>query len=143
MNTIKSLLPIALLLTIIAVISCGEKKKSAKDLLYDEVIAVHDEIMPKMDDMMKYKKQLSQKIDTLIAQGADQNKEVIESLKKSVKDLEMANDQMMDWMHQFNPDFKDMTKKEIMDYLKDQKTKIEQVGQTTSDALTNAEKLLK
>ncbi len=138
----KSLFPIFLLLTIISVVSCGEKKKSAKDLLYDKVIAIHDEIMPKMGDIMKYKKQLSQKMDTLIAEGADQNVESIESLKKTVKDLEISNDEMMNWMHQFNPEFEDMTEKEIMDYLNDQKTKIEKVGKTTSEALTNAEKLL-
>ena len=47
-----------LLLLVMMLASCGEQKKSAKDELYDKVMAVHDEIMPKMGAIMKYKKQI-------------------------------------------------------------------------------------
>lgn len=131
-----------IVLAVVTISSCGEKKKSQQDLLYDEVIAIHDEIMPKMGDIMKYKKLLTQRVNTLIDEGMEENAVTIEAVKKAVADLEVSHEEMMDWMHQFNPEFKDMTEKEIMDYLNDQKTKIEQVGKTTSEALTNAEKLL-
>ena len=49
--------------------SCGDKDKEAQEELYKKVIAVHDEIMPKMGDIMKYKKQLKEKVEELTSAG--------------------------------------------------------------------------
>ncbi len=122
--------------------SCGEQKKSAKDKLYDKVMAVHDEIMPKMGDIMKYKKQFNEKMNALIEESEEANADKIDELKVAIAYLENSHDEMMDWMHGFSGDFKEMTKKEILEYLNGQKKKIEKVGIATNNALKNAEELL-
>lgn len=122
--------------------SCDEQKKSAKDELYEKVMAVHDEIMPKMGPIMKYKKQLNEKIDTHIKEGAETNADKIAELTQAIADLDNSHEVMMNWMHGFDNDFEGMVNEEIMKYLNDQKKKIEQVGELTNRALKNAEELL-
>ena len=121
--------------------SCEEKKKEAQDVLYDQVMEVHDEIMPKMGDIMKYKKQLKSKVDAL-AENAEMNSEKISELQQAIAELDNSHEEMMAWMREFNPDFEGLVSEEIMKYLDEQKAKIEQVGKVTYAALNHAEKLL-
>lgn len=136
----KKILSFALL-TLLWTMSCEEKKKEAKDVLYDQVMEIHDEIMPKMGDIMKYKKQLKSKMDALV-ENPEENSERIDALNQAITDLDNSHDEMMGWMREFNPDFESMTSEEIMNYLDEQKVKIEQVGKVTHAALNNAEELL-
>jgi uncharacterized protein YoxC len=129
------------LLTLIWMMSCEEKKKEAKDVLYEQVMEVHDEIMPKMGDIMKYKKQLKSKVDAL-AENAEVNSEKIGELQQAITDLDNSHEEMMAWMREFNPDFEGMVSEEIMKYLVEQKAKIERVGKETYAALKQAEELL-
>ncbi|MDZ7604871.1 MAG: hypothetical protein U5K79_04635 [Cyclobacteriaceae bacterium] len=130
---------ILLLFTIVMVFSCTDKKagNSHEDLM-QAVMTVHDEVMPKMGDIMKYKKQIDEKIQALQAAGADANQDVINKLQKVSDDLDASHVQMMDWMHEFNSDFEGMKEDDVIKYLNDQKTKIEQVGQQTEAALKEA-----
>ena len=91
---------------------------------------------------MKYKKQLNEKIDQLIEEGADANADKIAELKVAVADLDNSHKEMMNWMHGFDPDFEGKVKEDVMKYLKDQQNKIESVGELTNCALKNAEELL-
>ena len=131
-----------LLLIVMMFASCGEQKKNAKEELYEKVMAIHDEIMPKMGAIMKYKKQLNGKIDALIEEDADANADKIAELTKAIADLDNSHKEMMNWMHGFDPDFEGKVKEEVMKYLKDQENKIESVAKITNNALKNAEALL-
>ncbi len=124
------------------VASCGEQKKSTQDALFDNVMEIHDEIMAKMGEIMNYKRQLNEKMSVLVAEGEEANTDKINELKNVIKSLEHSNDEMMNWMHGFSGDFKEMTKKEILEYLNNQKRKIEHVGIMTNQALKDAEELL-
>ena len=137
----KSTIPL-FLFVLLMFASCGEQKKNAKEELYDKVMAVHDEIMPKMGAIMKYKKQLNEKIDQLIEEGADANADKIAELKVAVADLDNSHKEMMNWMHGFDPDFEGKVKEDVMKYLKDQENKIKSVANITNNALKNAEELL-
>ena len=136
----KTYLSLFLMITLFAV-SCGEKKKEAKDELYDKVMAVHDEIMPKMGDIMKYKKQLQEKVDALsAAEEIDSAK--ISELEQAIADLDHSHEEMMGWMRQFDNDFEGMVNEDIMKYLNTQMDKIKKVGEVTNAALKNAEDML-
>ena len=137
----KTILPV-FLLTFLFMSSCGEKKQSAQEMLKDKVMAVHDEIMPKMGDIMKYKKELNAKIKALTEAGSEENATQIDELTKAVEGLENSHEGMMNWMHQYNSDFEDKVQEEVMAYLKGQMTKIEDVAKTTNSALKKAEELL-
>jgi len=131
-----------ILITLALLVGCSDQKKSAVDELKDNVMAVHDEVMPKMGDIMKYKKQLNNRIDELVDDGAEENAEKIAELKKAVDNLDNSHKDMMNWMHQFNSNFDDMVEDEIMKYLNEQMKKIENVANTTNAALKNAEEIL-
>ena len=137
----KRTLPIYLLLLLIFA-SCGEKKDNTQKELLDKVLAVHDEVMPKMGDIMKYKKELNAKIDALIEAGSEENANQIDTFKKAIEDLDNSHDGMMNWMHGFDRNFDSEVQEEVIAYLKDQMTKIETVGKKTNTALKNAEELL-
>ena len=137
----KTIFPILIVL-LLSIASCGGKEKSKQEVLLDKVMAVHDEVMPKMGDLMSYKRQLNERIEELHAEGIEDNASKIAQLRKAADDLQNSHDEMMSWMHQFDKNFKGMVEKEIMDYLKDQMKKIEQVGVSTNNALKNAEELL-
>ena len=133
----KSAIPL-FLIVLLMFASC----ESAKDKLYKQVMAVHDEIMPKMGAIMKYKKQLNKKIDTLIEEGNDANADKIAELTQAIADLDNSHEEMMNWMREFDNDFEGMVNEEVMEYLNNQKKKIENVGKVTNSALSNAEKIL-
>ena len=133
---------ILVFVTLIFTFACNEKKKNAVEELKEKVFAVHDEIMPKMGDIMRYKKQLNKRIDDLNDAGADENAEKITELKKVVEELDSSQEGMMNWMHEFNSNFDDMVEDQILKYLNDQMTKIENVAKATNKALNDAEEIL-
>lgn len=136
----KNILSIFLVMLVFA--SCGEKKDNSQQELLKKVMAVHDEIMPKMGDIMKYKKQLNAKIDELTKAGVEDNQAEITELKKAAEDLENSHDGMMNWMHGFDRNFNSEVQSEVIAYMKDQMTKIENVGKMTNTAIANAKELL-
>jgi len=134
---------ILLLFTIVLLFSCTEKKQgNSQEQLMEGVMAVHDEVMPKMGDIMKYKKQISEKMQELQAAGADANQDAISKLQKVSDDLDASHEQMMNWMHGFHTDFEGMKEEDIIKYLQDEKDKIEQVGQKAENTLKEAVAIL-
>lgn len=137
MVTMKN--PFLLLFSIMLFYSCTEKKQeNSQDQLMQSVMAVHDEVMPKMSDIMKYKKQIGEKIQELRAAGEDANKDMITRLEEVSNDLDTSHKEMMDWMHGFNPQFEGMKEEDVVKYLNDEKAKIEQVGQQVEATLKEA-----
>jgi hypothetical protein len=124
----------------ILLVACEEKPKET-DVLYKKVMEVHDEIMPKMGDIMKLKKQLKEKLAELdTATEIDRAK--IDDIERAIADLDNSHEEMMGWMRQFDRDFEGMVNEEILKYLNDQKGRIEKVGQVTNAALQNAKEQL-
>lgn len=72
-------------------LTCGHKGDK-NDPLYKEVMAIHDEVMPKMSTMHKIKKQLRQLPNS-------SEKEVLNLLQN----LDEADEAMMVWMADFDP----------------------------------------
>ena len=73
----------------------------AKELrpLYDEVMAIHDEAMPKLSDIAKLQDQLVATLDTLRAQDA---KEELRRANRILGELNRAENAMWSWMHNFS-----------------------------------------
>lgn len=85
-------------------ISCDStsQEKNTYDALYKEVIAAHDQVMPKMGELSALSQSLKQQIDST------QQSTVI--YEKGIEDLENSYDFMMEWMHDFSAEFvKDQT----------------------------------
>lgn len=80
-------------------------EKEAKDpemekaqTIYTEAIAIHDEVMPRMDDIMRLKRKLNAQKDSLSQLGADTYAARIDSIELLVANLEKADKAMMQWM---------------------------------------------
>ncbi|MEO8471949.1 MAG: hypothetical protein ABI477_07135 [Chryseolinea sp.] len=105
--------------------------------LYDEVMAVHDEIMPKLDDIYKLKESLKNKIADTPALANDKKQEIESTIVK----LDSASEGMMDWMHKFSPLPDSTDETAAREYLEKEKVKIEKVKQNMLQALEKANAL--
>lgn len=112
-------------------VTIEDNPTEGENALYKEVMAIHDEVMPVMGELMALNKQIKQRHDTL------ENAQQKEDLQQLSAELEAANEGMMNWMRKFNPNIKNMTYEETMNYLTEEKKKIEEVRK---DMLTAKEK---
>jgi len=106
--------------------------------LVREVMVIHDEVMPKMDDIYKVQKQLRK-------EGADIK---TGALRKEIDDhilsLEQAGEGMMDWMANLKlPSENDTrTHEEIMSYLAKEKIEIQHVSDDMNGSIAAGKELL-
>jgi len=122
------------LLTILLVacfaISCGPKEITPTSQLHDQVMVVHDEVMPKMKDIYKLKKALRK----LNKDKSD------ESIMSAIAALSTADDEMMDWMAEYSRP-KQHSAESIL-YLKGQMAKIKVVKSSMLAAINNAQTII-
>ncbi|WP_232835025.1 hypothetical protein [Pleomorphovibrio marinus] len=113
----------------------GSEEKDEVEELKTEVIAIHDEVMPKMGQLRDYQKQLSAKAEELEAQAA-------ESYLQAAIACEKAYEGMFEWMRQFDSTLEGMSEEEAMGYLEEQREKVVIVNEDIKEALKEAEVLL-
>lgn len=138
MNKFKSLF-LAVIIGF-AAIACesGPTEEEQQNSLKDEVMEIHDEVMPKMGEMNTLKNELLADADSLSADSSNvENLELSIDLKQIASELEEANKSMMDWMRNYKPTFDEQTHEEIMQYLEDQKVK---AGEVKTKILTSIKK---
>lgn len=112
-------------------IACESGSKNELDKLEAEVMAVHDEIMPKMGDIMALKEGLAANLKKTDSTSANYRKikQETDSLSYLLTD---SDNGMMDWMDQYNADtLKAISAEDASKYLLDQKLKINIVKQST------------
>lgn len=122
----------------------GHDQESSKDnddpnlALYDQVMDIHDEVMPKMEDLYKLKKDLQDKIAAAPGMVPDQKKE----LENMISNLDSASSAMMDWMHQFNPLPDSVNEEAAREYLENEMQRIKQVRDRTNETLEKAKLMI-
>jgi hypothetical protein len=119
--------------------SCAENKI---EVLHKEIMAVHDDIMPKTGEISYLYLSFRKKMETDSSISINQRNE----LSEQAADLEKAEDEMMTWMNDFiSPQKLLATKneKEILSYLNEQKEVISRIKIHTETSLEKAEKLKK
>jgi len=121
--------------------ACAPDKKESNEKLKEEVISIHDEVMPKMDELKKLQKEISQKSKDL-AGDSIANSQQIEKLNAIVADLDAAFEGMFVWMRQFKSTYEDMSPEEVEVYLLDQKIKVQEVNDQIKVSILAANKEL-
>ena len=108
---------------------------SENQVLYNEVMKIHDEVMPKLDDIHKKKEALKNKIaNTPDMPAADKQK-----IEARIARLDSAGESMMVWMREFNP-LPDSTGEErAREYLENEMERVKKVRQNILSALEDAE----
>jgi hypothetical protein len=124
MSKIFYTLSIALLL-----VSCGPDENT---ILYNQVMDIHDEVMPKMEDLYNLKKELQGKLKTDSATISADERAAIEA---RITKIDAADKQMMDWMHGFAPPEKDADKAQAKAYLEAELVKVKAVRESILDAM--------
>lgn len=122
--------------------SCGNKQVEKNKVQREQIIAVHDEVMPKMGQLKSMEKAALQKVEEL--QSSDfPNLEKIESLKNLASQLNLAYEGMFVWMRQYNTEDGEQTPEEVKAYLEEQLLLVSKVNEDIKVALDQAEQLLK
>ncbi|WP_299170950.1 hypothetical protein [uncultured Allomuricauda sp.] len=134
---------LSILTTFVLVLSysCKEQKKMEEGpTQMEEVMAVHDEVMPKMGKLGKLVGELKSKVDTT-ALGQE--------YESAMKELQEANNSMMEWMMNFGNRFdsdeildgKELTE-EKQQWLNEEEVKVEALREQINSSIAKAEALL-
>ncbi|MBL7852622.1 MAG: hypothetical protein JNN04_17090 [Cyclobacteriaceae bacterium] len=101
-------------------------------VLYDQVMDIHDEVMPRTEDLHNLKKKLQEQI----AATPDMVVEERQKLERRIARLDSVDKMMMDWMHYFDlPD--SLTDEARREYLETQMEKIKQVREAILEAIAS------
>ena len=104
---------------------------------YDKVIAVHDEVMPKMAYISELKGQIEERMN------ASADSLVINEWKSLMINLDVADEAMWVWMRQFNSDLEKIDIVEALEYLKSEQVNVDEVARKINTAIAAAEESLK
>ena len=123
---------LTLLMLLLIFYACNEKQKAAKTVqtpLYEEVMAIHDQVMPEMTTIHNLKKDLK----------AMEKPEIKDIILNEIKELNDADEAMMSWMAAFKVP-EDKTQEEA--YLLLEKEKIKQVSDIMYSSMDRAKKMI-
>lgn len=138
MNRLISLFTPGLFLLILA---CGPNLVEENKIIREQLIAVHDEVMPQMGTLKSLEKKATQEIEELSA------REPVDSVKIKnhevlAFDLDEAYEGMFIWMRQYEPEDGDKNPVEIKAYLEEQMKMVTEVNKKMKAVLERAEKEL-
>lgn len=120
--------------------ACADKAQEAEQQKsWDEMMVVHDEVMPRMSDINALSKQMEAMAGDTTLKG-----DLRDSARKALYDLQAADKAMWDWMYGIRqlPDLRTEKKhEEILQYLRDETGKIAEVKNAMLGSIEAAEAL--
>jgi len=114
--------------------------EAREQALYRQVINIHDEVMPKLQAISNLKGEVEEKIDEFEAN--DKEDTLLNTLREQLINLDVADQSMMDWMHDFKTTYDGWTHEETMEYLQKEKERILQTGELVDESIASARSLL-
>jgi hypothetical protein len=138
MKLSHSLLIAGLLLLIGCTPSDSKKDQTADDAnsdnpneaLYNQVMDVHDEVMPKMQDLYQLKIDLQEKL-----KGANLSEEQKQDLQNRIVRVDSVSQLMMEWMHKFDPLPDSADREDAREYLESEMEKIKKVKEAMLETI--------
>jgi hypothetical protein len=136
----------ALFISLIILASCAKTGKhedhdheaansdNPNQALYDQVMDIHDEVMPRSEDIYQLKKEIQEKIANTPDLIAEKKKE----LEMTIAQLDSADQSMMDWMHHFHPLPDSADQEKARAYLESEMEKIKKVRELTNESIEKA-----
>lgn len=106
----------------------------ANQELYDEVMRIHDEVMPKLDDIYKLK---TAKKTRLEMPGLPEQERL--QIQNDIARLDSASEGMMVWMRKFDPIADSVDEDKARAYLETELEKVKQVREDILEALQSAQ----
>jgi uncharacterized coiled-coil DUF342 family protein len=124
----------------VSLFACNTLEKE-NEKLHEEVIAIHDEVMPVMGKVKSLQNNLLENVDKLKKEDSLAHGEKIQTMITTASELDMAYENMFVWMRQFNTEYGNMTAEEANLYLKEQKKSVAKVNSDIKEALAKGEAL--
>lgn len=125
----SSLLIIISLVIISAACSKKQENQVSEKPLYDQVMEIHDEVMPSMGELNRLKRELKDKL----AAATELTPEERAALEQTIQKVESASDGMMIWMREFNPE--DYEGDALQQYLEGEMIRVQKVKKDILEAL--------
>lgn len=119
--------------------SCGAEKNE-NEVLKEQVIAIHDEVMPEIGHLKNQQSKLIEKANSL--ENETSATSYRRELNLAAQSCESAYDNMFVWMRQFKSEYDDMSEEETSAYLKEQLQMVEKVKADILTARSTADSLL-
>ncbi|MEM8999410.1 MAG: hypothetical protein AAGB24_04030 [Bacteroidota bacterium] len=135
----KHFLYISILFTVF--VACKDQKKAENEVpQMERVMAIHDEVMPKMGKLGKLVAKLKPKADTTA---------IGQQYQTAMTDLQAASRSMMDWMRDFGERFDSdeiLNGKELppqkQEWLAEEEEKVKNLKEQINSSIQRAEELL-
>ena len=140
---------LSFLIPVFFVLACGHKsheheahdeaaapdatEATGNQLLYEKVMKVHDEVMPKLNDIYTLKEGLKDKIAKTPTMADAKKKEI----EQAIVQLDSASENMMVWMRAFDAPPDSLGEEKAREYLEGQMEKVQKVK---TDILESIEK---
>ncbi|WP_035456506.1 hypothetical protein [Algoriphagus terrigena] len=121
--------------------ACGPTQEDLNRERRAEVIAVHDEVMPKLGQLKTLEKRAIQKAGELAAMDSVDSDQ-IKRLEGLAVELNQAYEGMFDWMHQYEPEDKGESPEAIAAYLEEQMVSVTEVNKAIKGVLAKSDSLL-
>ncbi len=133
----KQTFALILVTALFAGLGCSLKpnEEVSEKSLYDQVMDIHDEVMPNMGELNRLKRELKDKVENSPNMVDEKRKE----LEETILFIESASKSMMVWMREFNPE--EYQGEELTKYLQSEKKRVQQVKETMLDALEKGRKV--
>lgn len=139
------------LLVILSMMSCSKssdhsdmnhggeqtQEEGPNQALYNQMMDVHDEVMPKMDDIMKLKRTLQEQIANTPEMVVERKQE----LERVISNLDSASNSMMSWMHrihEFDPLADSVDQEKAREYLEIEMEEIRKVKELINESIEKA-----
>lgn len=128
--------------------ACSPEGNKAQEL-DKEVLAIHDEVMPRMDNIMSLQRKLTGKVSQLdsLQQEGVSSTTLAEQRQKAHdlhRQLSQADSMMMEWMYSYRRDSAlALSTQEAVGYFEKEMERIRLVKEITNKSISEAEDFLK
>ena len=107
---------------------------STQPALFNEIMAVHDEIIPQMNEIETLKQDIRMRMDSIDAQN--DKAEFRSQFRHALAELNRADNMMSDWMNNFKENYDTIKLESIKNsFLEAERAKIEGVKMTMDDSI--------
>ncbi len=128
-----------LIISCVLMYSCKNKNVDPElQSLMDNVMAVHDEVMPKMGEIHKLKKQLKKELKNNLEEVSEKRSKILQHMTA----LDDADEGMMNWMAEYKKLSKLEEDQDPMSYYQAEQVKIDKVRDDMLSSIENAKLFL-
>lgn len=119
--------------------ACGQQGEKNLEELEQEVMAIHDEVMPKMGLISALNDSLKSMYTHYKIDSVPVDSTLLQTIDNHIKALSSADESMMQWMRNYEKPGPNMTEAQKRTYFEKEKSKITDVRDTMLKAIANAQ----